>query len=182
MKKGKFVIERHYPRALIKLMDREAIRELIQESQRLRAQSLRLSQVSADIWAQIQTIGIWQVNDSGRNLLEANAPEAFDTVLIHALAERRDAEKTRAQLAAIIDSSDDAIVSKDLDGIITSWNQGAERIFGYTAEEAVGRPISIIIPAERLDEEPLILDRIRHGERVDHYETVRRRKDGTLLD
>lgn len=91
-------------------------------------------------------------------------------------------EQTRALLAAIVDSSDDAIISKSLDGIITSWNQGAESIFGYTAEEAVGRPISILIPPERLNEEPMILDRIKKGERIRHYETKRRSKNGTILD
>jgi PAS domain S-box-containing protein len=98
------------------------------------------------------------------------------------LIERKRAEEMRARLAAIVQSSDDAIVSKDLNGIIMSWNAGAERIFGYTADEAIGNPITIVIPPERLDEEPQILARIRQGERVDHFETVRRRKDGTLLD
>ena len=154
------------------------VKELIEESRRLRARSRRLSQVSAEIWAQIQAVGV-NVNDSGRNSMGANA-EAIGAILLR--AERSDAEKIRARLAAIVESSDDAIVSKDLDGIITSWNQGAERLFGYSAEEAVGQPISIIIPPERLDEEPDILARIRRGERVDHYETVRRHKDGTLLD
>src|SRR5215510_13709944 len=88
-------------------------------------------------------------------------------------------EETRTRLAAIVESSDDAIISKDLDGIIRTWNAGAERIFGYTAEEAIGRPITLIIPPDRLDEEPEILDRIRRAERIDHFETVRRRKDGT---
>ena len=85
-------------------------------------------------------------------------------------------------LAAIIESSDDAIVSKDLSGNITSWNPGAERIFGYSAEEVVGRPVTILMPEDRQDEEPSILERIRRGERVAHYETVRRRKDGSLVD
>jgi PAS domain S-box-containing protein len=85
-------------------------------------------------------------------------------------------------LAAIVESSDDAIISKDLHGTITSWNKGAERIYGYTFAEAVGKPISIIIPADRQDDEPVILERIRRGERIDHYETVRRRKDGGLID
>ncbi|HXQ72375.1 MAG TPA: PAS domain S-box protein [Pyrinomonadaceae bacterium] len=85
-------------------------------------------------------------------------------------------------LSALIESADDAIVSKTLDGIITSWNKGAERIFGYSAEEAVGQPITIIIPANHLDEEPKILARLRAGERVDHFETVRQRKDGTLVE
>ncbi len=86
------------------------------------------------------------------------------------------------QAAAIVDSSDDAIISMDLEGVITSWNRGAERLFGYPAREAVGRPGSILIPPERLDEEPLMLNRVRNGERIEHYETVRRCKDGTLRD
>jgi PAS domain S-box-containing protein len=85
-------------------------------------------------------------------------------------------------LGAIVDSCDDAIISKDLTGRIMSWNRSAERIFGYTAEEAIGQSITILIPADRLDEEPKILAQLQRGERVDHLETVRRRKDGTLLD
>jgi PAS domain S-box-containing protein len=87
-----------------------------------------------------------------------------------------------AILAAIVESSDDAIVSKTLEGIIISWNKGAERIFGYTAAEMIGRPLNIIIPADRQHEETEILRRIRAGERVDHFETVRQRKDGTFID
>ena len=79
--------------------------------------------------------------------------------------------------------SDDAILTKDLDGVITSWNRGAERLFGYTATEAIGKPITtILIPSDRLDEEREILGRIRRGEHVDHYETIRQCKDGSLLD
>jgi len=85
-------------------------------------------------------------------------------------------------LAAIVESSDDAIIGKDLSGIITSWNSGAERIFGYGAEEIIGKPVTILMPPDRVNEEPDILARIRAGERIDHYETVRRRKDGTLVD
>jgi PAS domain S-box-containing protein len=85
-------------------------------------------------------------------------------------------------LSAIIDSAEDAIISKTLDGIITSWNKGAERIFGYTAEEVIGKPVTILIPADHQDEEPAILTRIRGGERIEHYETVRVRKDGTLVN
>jgi PAS domain S-box-containing protein len=84
-------------------------------------------------------------------------------------------------LASIVESSDDAIVSKNLDGIITSWNAGAERVFGYSAAEAVGQPITIVIPQDRRHEEPEILARIRLGGRVDHFETVRQRKDGELI-
>ena len=87
-----------------------------------------------------------------------------------------------ARLVAIIESSDDAIVSKTLEGVVTSWNKGAERIFGWTAAEVIGKPITIIIPPDRLQEEPRILSRIQSGERVDHFETVRRTKDGKLVD
>ncbi len=87
-----------------------------------------------------------------------------------------------AFLAAIVESSDDAIISKSLQGVITTWNKSAERVFGYTADEAVGRPITMLIPDDRLDEEPAILARINAGERVDHFETIRRRKDGTFID
>ncbi len=87
-----------------------------------------------------------------------------------------------ALLAAIVDSSDDAIVSKDLNGIVTSWNLGAERIFGYTAAEMVGQPIWRLFPPDRWNEEPKILERLKRGERVDHFETKRVRKDGAILD
>ena len=98
------------------------------------------------------------------------------------ITERRGAEVLGRRLASIVESSEDAIVSKDLDGIIVSWNRGAERLFGYTAEEAIGNPITMLIPLDRPDEESAILARIRRGERVDHYDTVRRRKDGSLVE
>jgi PAS domain S-box-containing protein len=85
-------------------------------------------------------------------------------------------------IAALIESADDAIISKTLEGIITSWNNGAERIFGYTADEVIGKPITILIPKDHLDEEPAILARLRAGERIEHYETVRVRKDGRRID
>ena len=88
----------------------------------------------------------------------------------------------RARLAAIVDSSDDVIVSKTLEGVITSWNRAAERMFGWTAAEAVGQHITLIIPPERLSEEVEVLARLRRGERIDHFETVRVAKDGHLLD
>ena len=84
--------------------------------------------------------------------------------------------------AAIIESSDDAIISKNLDGIIQSWNNGAQRIFGYTADEVIGKSITILIPEGLVNEEPAIIGRIRRGERIDHYETIRKRKDGALLN
>ena len=98
------------------------------------------------------------------------------------ITERKRDEDVKAKLAAIVESSDDAIVSKNLNGIITSWNRGAERIFGYTAQEAIGQPVTMLMPPDRVNEEPSILMRVRRGEKIDHYETIRRRKDGTLLD
>src|SRR3982751_1240956 len=89
--------------------------------------------------------------------------------------------EAQARLAAIIESSDDAIVSKSLDGIIRTWNKSAERIFGWTADEVVGKPITIIIPPDRLHEEATILARLRAGERVDHFDTIRVTKDGREL-
>jgi PAS domain S-box-containing protein len=103
-------------------------------------------------------------------------------LIFRSIAERKRAEVAQARLAAIVESSEDAIISKDLNGIIASWNKGAERLFGYTAEETMGQPITLLIPPERLDEEPRILDRLRRGERVNHFETIRVRKDGSRLD
>jgi len=94
------------------------------------------------------------------------------------ITERHQSDELRARLAAIVDSSDDAIVSKTLDGVVTSWNRGAERLFGYTAAEAVGQHISLIIPEDRKEEEDHVLARLRRGERIDHFETVRQAKDG----
>jgi PAS domain S-box-containing protein len=98
------------------------------------------------------------------------------------VSERTQAERAGDLLAAIVDSSDDAIISKTLDGVITSWNKSAERILGYTREQAVGQHITLIIPEDRRDEEVKIVERLRRGERVDHFETLRVRKDGTLIN
>jgi PAS domain S-box-containing protein len=98
------------------------------------------------------------------------------------ITERMQGEQASRLLAAIVESSHDAIVSKTLNGVITSWNKGAERLFGYAAEEAVGQNITLIIPPERRDEERTILEQVTRGQRIDHFETVRMRKDGTLLD
>ena len=95
------------------------------------------------------------------------------------ISDHQRAERVSRHLASIVESSDDAIVSKDLNGVIASWNKGAERLFGYFAEEVIGKPIMILIPQDRQGEETGILERIRRGERIDHFETVRRRKDGS---
>src|SRR5689334_11947947 len=97
-------------------------------------------------------------------------------------AERPDGLYLQARLAAIVDSSDDVIVSKTLEGVIMSWNRAAERLFGWTAAEAIGKHITLIIPRERWAEEDDVLAKIRSGERVDHFETVRVTKDGRFVD
>jgi PAS domain S-box-containing protein len=98
------------------------------------------------------------------------------------ITDARRLEEASRRLAAIIESSDDAIISKDLNGTIRSWNHGATRLFGYEADEVIGKPVTTLIPPDRYDEEPGILERIRRGGRIDHYETVRQRKDGSLIE
>ncbi len=98
------------------------------------------------------------------------------------ITRQKHAEVVRERLAAVVESTDDAIVTKTLEGVITTWNPGAQRLFGYTPEEAIGKPVTILIPPQHENEEPQILQRLRRGERIDHYETVRRHKDGSFLD
>ena len=121
--------------------------------------------------SRMQLLGDETVLEANRDITERRQIEA---------ALRENEERLR-WLGSIVDSSDDAIVSKNLDGLVTSWNRGAERVFGYAAEEAIGQPITIVIPKDRQDEERTILTRIRRGERIDHFETVRQRKDGSLI-
>ena len=108
--------------------------------------------------------------------------EPVFTAYLRDITQRKQSEGANRRLAAIVASSEDAIISKDLNGRITSWNKAAERLFGYTSEEVIGQPITLLIPTDRHHEEPDILERIRRGESLEHYETVRRRKDGTLFD
>ena len=173
---------------------------------------LRVNQRAMDLWGHTPTIddlnqaGFWRVPRAGGLVRDAafvvRRRDGSDTpvrvtatpitdasgstvAVLGTFMEDRidsDADLHRAQLAAIVVSSDDAIVGKTLDGVITSWNVGAERVFGYSAEEAIGKHISLIIPADRLDEETDVLARLRRGEKIDHFETVRRAKDGRLVD
>jgi len=122
------------------------------------------------------------IDDSAAPMLDDSARPVGAVLVFRDVSERKRAEETRTRLAAIVESSQDAIVSKTLDGIIRSWNAGAERLFGYTANEAIGQPITIIIPPERQAEEKLILERLRRGERVESFECVRATKTGQRLD
>jgi PAS domain S-box-containing protein len=127
---------------------------------------------------------VWAVSHDDRRLFDGEDKRQLETMALFASAAYQAAASLHAskQLAAIVESSDDAIVSKNLDGTITSWNKSAERLFGYTAEEAIGQNITLVIPPDRRDEEPRILQRLRNGERVDHFETIRMQKDGKLLN
>ena len=102
--------------------------------------------------------------------------------VVEDIGARREGEKARFNLAAIVESSDDAIVSKNLNGIIETWNAGAQHIFGFTPEEAIGKTITIVIPPELRDEEKQIIKRLRNGERIEHFETVRVTKSGERLN
>jgi PAS domain S-box-containing protein len=112
---------------------------------------------------------------------EDGSPLQFIGV-VEDITDRKEAEEVRDQLAAVVQNCDDAIITKTLDGFITTWNPSAQRIFGYSADEAIGRPGSILMPPSQVDEEPALLARIRRGERVEHYETTRCRKDGSLIN
>ena len=154
------------------------------------------SKVLRDVMPAVRSTGFWQGELRFQNFATGElVPVLYNILPVHDLSgtiagygtvtrnltENKLAEQRLHHLASIVQSSDDAIVSKTPDGIITSWNKGAERTFGYAAEEVIGRSITIVIPKDRQDEELEILARIRRGERVDHFETVRQRKDGSLV-
>ena len=115
------------------------------------------------------------------NLYQANGHTIIQCN-VRDVTQRKQAEELGSHLAAIVESSHDAIISKSLDGIILTWNKGAERIFGYSADEVIGKPVHILMPPDRVQEEPRILERLQRGERIDHYETVRVAKDGRAID
>ncbi len=137
---------------------------------------------------EFQAVEIDRESPTGRRTLALDARrlagvgDSLILITFHDVTQRKQAERTTSLLAAIVDFSDDAILSKKLDGTITSWNQSAERLFGYKAKEAIGQHITLIVPWERRSEEEDILRRLARGERVEHFETVRRRKDGSYLD
>jgi PAS domain S-box-containing protein len=149
-----------------------------------------------ELRAQLRDTGRWSgelhhICKGGREIIVDGRMQLLDDTVLEVnrdITDRKRIENALGEteqrlrwLASIVESSDDVIVSKNLDGIITSWNRGAERVFGYTAAEAIGQPITIVIPQDRQTEEHGILARIRRGERIDHFETVRQRKDGSLI-
>ena len=152
-----------------------------------------ISKVGAEVKAVLNSASTDQAQDIYFNFAyqPLRGPEGdVEGILVYAVevtsqvvdkTERERRERASSLLAAIVDSSDDAIISKTLEGFITSWNKAAERLFGYTAEEAVGRHITLIVPEGRKDEEARILERLKRGERIDHFETLRQCKDGRLI-
>jgi PAS domain S-box-containing protein len=156
-----------------------ADRERVRESVRAALESGEYAQDFRVVWPDDSVR--WLHTRAGVVFDDARKPLRMLGVQID-VTEAKRAERTRALLAGIVESSDDAMVTKSLEGIITSWNVGAERIFGYTAQEVIGRSIKVVIPADRHAEEDEILARVRSGQRVDHYETVRLTKDGRAID
>jgi len=122
------------------------------------------------------------IDDSGAPIRGQDGAIRGTVLVFRDITERKRGEEAARLLAHVVESSDDAIISKDLQGLVTSWNKGAERIFGYTAQEMIGRPVSVLAPPDRTDEMPRILERIARGERVEHFESIRRSKHGRLVN
>ena len=157
------------PFPLKRLPGRRALREGEEVEEVLR---FRVVETGEERWSLISATPVF--GEAGRARTAVS--------IMRDITDQRRAEQERARLAAVVESSEDAIISKTLEGAITSWNRAAERIYGYFAEEAVGRPITMLVPPERPDEIPDILERIRRGEKMEHFETVRVTRDGRRLD
>ena len=122
------------------------------------------------------------IDDSAAPIVGEDGQVSGVVLVFRDVSEKRRSGEMNQRLAAIVESSDDIIASKNLDGILTSWNRGAERILGYTAAEVIGNHVSMLVPTEHMEDIEAILTRVRRGEKVDHYQTRRRRKDGTIID
>jgi PAS domain S-box-containing protein len=194
---GRIVFANHAARALLRTGETDIsgrhldeLFQIVNEHSRASVESpvSKVMRVGAVVGLANHTILIAQdgteipIDDSGAPVRGVDGKIRGTVLVFRDITERRLAEDATRLLAHVVESSDDAIISKDLNGLVTSWNKGAERIFGYSAEEMIGRPISILAPADRVDEMPKILERIRRGERVDHFESVRRGKYGRSVN
>jgi PAS domain S-box-containing protein len=184
-------------RATTRDMQAEETRLLTQRTQRAAA-GQRLTKITAvagvflevGLWVLVFLVVIREIGASARARSQLNTlnielekrVEERTAALQSEIADRRRAQEVAERLAAVVQSSDDAIISKTLDGTITAWNRGAEKVFGYSGEEAVGKPMALLLPPERADEESGILERVSRGESVHHFDTVRVRKDGKKID
>jgi PAS domain S-box-containing protein len=161
----------------------ESVREVHREHiRRFAIQGItNRSMTSPGILAAIRSNGEEFPIEATISQVQADGEQLY-TVILRDITERKQGEEARARLAAIVESSSDAIISETFDGIILSWNQSAARLFGYSAKEAIGQPITLIIPPDRMGEEIALLERSRRGDRTDHYETVRMDKSGRHID
>jgi PAS domain S-box-containing protein len=163
------------------------LNHVVPEDRALVLQSFQTAMASLSDWS--FNCRIRRVDGVIRHILAAGTHRKDDTGkaveiqgLVQDITERKRAEEVQQQMAALVESADDAILTKGLDGIIRSWNPGAVRLLGYSADEIIGQPITLLLPHDRLDEESMILHKLKEGEHVSHFETVRRRKDGSLVD
>ncbi|HET7272986.1 MAG TPA: PAS domain S-box protein, partial [Rubrobacter sp.] len=169
LKKFEILDEEGSPLAIERLPGRRALRGEEDAEEIVR---FRILETGEERWTLVRAVPVFA--EEGRIRMAVN--------IMRDMTEQRRAQQQQARLAAIVDSSEDAIISKTLEGVITSWNRGAQRIYGYSPEEVVGRHISILVPSENPDEIPGILQKLRRGEKIEHYETVRIAKDGRRLD
>jgi PAS domain S-box-containing protein len=163
---------------------------IVNESTRAAVENPVTKVIASGVAAQLANHTVLLARDGAQIFIDDSAVpikgengEVFGVVLVFRdISEKKRAEQARLQLASIIESSNDAILTENADGIILTWNKGAEEIYGYRAAEIIGQPSTVLVPADRMKEIALIQNRTRLGERIEHFETVRRRKDGTLID
>jgi PAS domain S-box-containing protein len=176
LKPGEFLGSYEHFLGMIHREDREAMEKTLNQAL---AEKKQFSFEFRVVWP---AGSVHDMAAQGKAFYDAQGKPVRMTGVTQDITERKQIEAASRRLAAIVEFSDDAVISKDLNGIIMTWNAGAERLFGYPAAETIGNSIMIVIPSDRQEEERMILDRIRRGESIDHYETIRQRKDGTQID